>query len=270
MTELFDLTTVTFAALSWEPEIRGMLAVAIGFVVLCGSIYLLLATNSGARTGLLVALAGLFGWCGIMGIIWWSYGIGWVGEEPSWAPIEVNYNDLSMANADAVASDPTLSEWEPIEEGTPDYGELEASALEALITRGAPPPFEDQASIYIHGMQQTGGKPEPESDAMVDRVANRITNTLRITHPTRYAVVQAQQVVDPGELPPGAPPPVPEPDEGAPMVYLVMVRDLGNLRFTPGAFTFASFVLFGITANVLHRRDKAEAENRAREAPVVV
>jgi hypothetical protein len=270
VTELFDLSFGILAALSWEPEIRGMLAVAIGFVVWCGSIYLLVATNSGARTGLLIALAGLFGWCGIMGIVWTSYGIGWVGEEPSWAPVEINYEQLSRANTDAVASDPTLSEFEIIPEGTPDYGELEAAALEAFTTQGNPPPFENQADIIIHEASTIGGKPEPASDSMVDAVTNRITNTLRITHPTRYAVVEAQQALDPGPLPEGAAPPEPEPDPDAPIFYMIMVRDLGNLRFTPAAFTFASFVLFGITANVLHRRDQAEAENRAREEPAAV
>jgi hypothetical protein len=264
--ELFDLT---FAAISWEPEIRGALAVLIGFTVLCGSVYLLLATNSGARTGLLLALTGLFGWCGIMGIIWTAYGIGWVGEEPSWVPLEVNFEDLEAAQTEVVADDPTLSGWEPIEEGTPDYGELQASTLEALV-QGSPPAYDDAGSIVILEMYETGGKPERASDANIDRVLNRIGNTLRITNPPLYAVVRTQQTVDTGPLEPGAAPPPAVADETAPVVSLVLVRDLGNLRFTPAAFTFFSFVVFGILANVLHRRDKAEAENRARPEPAVV
>ncbi|MDZ7679313.1 MAG: hypothetical protein U5K29_12270 [Acidimicrobiales bacterium] len=261
MTELFDLT---FAAISWEPEIRGALAVLIGFTVLCGSVYLLLATNNGARTGLLLALTGLFGWCGIMGIVWTAYGIGWVGEEPQWSPLEVNFEDLAAAETDVVADDPALSEWEPIEEGTPDFGELQATTLEALTQQGSPPPFDSQDRIFIHEMYETGGKPEPDNDATIDRVTNRIATTLQLTHPPHYAVVFVQETIDPGPPVPGEPPPIPQPDEDAPMVALVLIRDLGNLRFTPAAFTFFSFVLFGILANALHRRDKLEAENRAR------
>ena len=275
MTTLFDLS-LTLGAISWEPEIRGALAVLIGFVVLCGSVYLILATNSGARTGLLLALAGLFGWCGLMGIVWTAYGIGWVGEEPSWVALEINYGDfdvndtrLTGAVTEVVAADPTLADWERIEEGTPDYGELQAATLEAL-TAGSAPAFDDRGRIFIHRMYETGGKPEPASEANVDRVINRVTNTLRITNPPLYAVVVTQQTVDPGPPVPGEPPPLPEPDVSAPLVSLVLVRDLGNLRFTPAAFTFFSFVVFGILANVLHRRDKAEAENRARTEPVVV
>lgn len=266
MTELFDLT---FAAISWEPEIRGALAVLIGFVVLCGSIYLLLATNSGARTGLLLALTGLFGWCGIMGLIWTAYGIGWVGEEPSWVPLEVNYEDLSQATTDAVVEDPTLSDWDVIEDGTPSFGELDATTRETL-TNGSPAPFDDPSRIYILEMYETGGKPQRESDAVIDRVTNRITNTLRITHPPRYAVVQMRRTVETEPPEPGQPPPSPEPDPEAPVVSLILVRDIGNLRFTPAAFSFFCFVMFGILANVLHRRDKLEAENRARTEPAAV
>ena len=82
-----DVLDLTLAAISWEPEIRGALAVLIGFVVLCGSVYLLVATNSGARTGLLISIAGLFGWFSIMGVIWWIYGIGWIGDAPSWQTV---------------------------------------------------------------------------------------------------------------------------------------------------------------------------------------
>ena len=49
-------------AIAWEPELRGILIVIIAVVVLCGSIYMILATNLGARLGFLVALAGLTGW----------------------------------------------------------------------------------------------------------------------------------------------------------------------------------------------------------------
>ena len=57
-------------SIGWEPELRGLLTVIIGTVALCGSVYLLLGTNLGIRLGLLVAMAGLFGWMLMMGVIW--------------------------------------------------------------------------------------------------------------------------------------------------------------------------------------------------------
>ena len=46
-------------AIGWEPELRGILIVIIAVGVLWGSVYLVLATNLGARLGFLVALAAL-------------------------------------------------------------------------------------------------------------------------------------------------------------------------------------------------------------------
>jgi len=258
-----DLLDLTLAAISWEPQIRGATAVAIGFVVLCGSVYLLLATNSGARTGLLLAIAGLFGWCTIMGLIWWVYGIGWIGQDPSWRALEINYGDLSAAVTEVVAEDPDLSGWDAVPPADPSFGELQATTEEVLVAAGV---FDPGGFIVLEAFE-TGGKPERQSDAVVDRVANRVTNTLRPTHPPHYAVVEVRAVVDQGPPPPGEAPPVPVADESQPVVSLVLERDLGNRRFTPAAFTFFSAVVFGITANALHRRDKMEAENRARTEP---
>jgi len=72
------------AGLGWDPEIRGLLTVALGLAVLGGSVWLLLVTNTGTRLGSLIALAGFWGWMFIMGIFWWIYGIGWVGSLPTW------------------------------------------------------------------------------------------------------------------------------------------------------------------------------------------
>ena len=72
------------AGLGWDPEIRGLLTVALGMAVLGGSVWLLLVTNTGTRLGSLIALAGFWGWMFAMGIFWWIYGIGWVGSLPTW------------------------------------------------------------------------------------------------------------------------------------------------------------------------------------------
>lgn len=72
------------AGLGWDPEIRGLLTVALGMAVLAGSVWLLLVTNTGTRLGSLIALAGFWGWMFVMGIFWWIYGIGWAGSLPTW------------------------------------------------------------------------------------------------------------------------------------------------------------------------------------------
>jgi len=92
--------TLFFSAISFDPNIRGALVVAVGVVVLCGSVYLLLATNTGVRNGFLIAAAGLMGWMFSMGIIWWIYGIGLRGTDPSWSSKEINFS-----RSDAVATE---------------------------------------------------------------------------------------------------------------------------------------------------------------------
>lgn len=82
-------TVELIAGVAWDPEIRGFLAVLTGVVVLMGSVWLLLATNSGTRLGTLLALAGFFGWMTIMAAIWWVYGIGYRGDAPTWQEVEI-------------------------------------------------------------------------------------------------------------------------------------------------------------------------------------
>jgi hypothetical protein len=49
-------------AINWEPQLRGILIIIISTVILCGSIYLILGTNIGARLGFLLSLSALAGW----------------------------------------------------------------------------------------------------------------------------------------------------------------------------------------------------------------
>ena len=71
-------------SMSWDPGFRGFLTVVLAVGILCGSIALILGTNSGARLGTLLAVSALFGWLTVMGIIWSIYGIGWKGQAPTW------------------------------------------------------------------------------------------------------------------------------------------------------------------------------------------
>jgi len=84
---------VTLAAgLAWDPQIRGILAVLVGVVVLGGSTFLILSTNLGARLGMLLSLAGFFGWLSILTLFWWVNppGIGPAGDPPSWQVSEIH------------------------------------------------------------------------------------------------------------------------------------------------------------------------------------
>jgi hypothetical protein len=87
-------SSLIYAGLSWDPAIKGILVVLVASVVLLGSIYLLLATNTGPRLGMLIALASLFGFLSILTMYWWVSppGNGPRGTDPSWHVSEVYYH----------------------------------------------------------------------------------------------------------------------------------------------------------------------------------
>jgi hypothetical protein len=85
-------TGYLLAAIAFDPAIRGVLVVMVSVGVLVGSVYLLNATNTGIRTGFLITMAGLTGWCFSLGIFWTIYGIGMVGLSPTWTAKEINFD----------------------------------------------------------------------------------------------------------------------------------------------------------------------------------
>ncbi|HET6772817.1 MAG TPA: hypothetical protein VFH36_05870 [Acidimicrobiales bacterium] len=283
------------AGISWTPEIRGILSVLVGVVVLMGSVYLLLATNLAQRLGFLVALAAVFGWLTIHGTMWLIYppGTGPAGRGPAWEVDEIVYGDLSESLLDKahkldVSTLPTPEEvddlepedvaalneehanelggWELLSASDASRGEAQ-TAVDALLAEGIVPGLEEADSRVFTYAFETGGKPERESDAVVDRVTNRIGNTLRLTHPPHYAIVQLRPAVDPGEPVPGEAPPVPEADEDAQVVSAVLVRDIGQRRLPAALIVTASGLTFGLLCVMLHQRDRRVAEHRSAPLP---
>ena len=85
------------AAIAFDPAIRGVLVTMVGVVALGGSVYLLLATNTGVRGGFLIAFAALTGWMFSLGLVWTMYGIGLRGADPTWIEQEINFDRTASA-----------------------------------------------------------------------------------------------------------------------------------------------------------------------------
>lgn len=98
------------AAIAFDPAIRGVLVVATAVIVLIGSIWLIVSTNTGFRQGLLITIAGTAGWCLTMGIIWTIYGIGLRGVDPSWIDLEVNFTRDDAVQTEEVQGLPRTEE----------------------------------------------------------------------------------------------------------------------------------------------------------------
>src|SRR3954454_9512420 len=119
-------------ALNWEPQLRGILIIIIAVSVLCGSVYLILGTNLGARLGFLLALAGLSGWVLLMGLMWWSFGIGLKGADPTWKPMP---GEAILLDANAMHEVGVISAPLNLPEGTSSHDQ--ATAInKALLDNG--------------------------------------------------------------------------------------------------------------------------------------
>jgi hypothetical protein len=285
----------TLAGISWDPQIRGILSVLVGVAVLMGSVYLLLATNLATRLGFLLSLAAVFAWLTIHGTVWWLYppGTGPAGRPPSWEVTEIVYGDLSNSMLDKAHDLDTsglpspadvdemtpeqvagisdehadeLNEWTLLPASDASRGEAQ-TAVDAVLAEGAVPGLEDATTRVFTYTFETGGKPERESDSVIDRVTNRITNTARITNPPHYAIVEMKPAVDPGEPEPGEPAAVPEADEDAQTISVVLERDIGQRRLPAALIATGSGMIFGLLCVMLHKRDRRVAAHRSAPAP---
>jgi hypothetical protein len=257
----------TLLAISWDPELRGVVAVVVGFMLLCGSVYAVLMTDVGARLGFLVALAGLFGWMMLMGIIWWVYGIGLQGRLPTWEPQEVIFGtDLSTAanevarvdNLTDATTDERAGGWIRLPPDDPGYGQAVAAADEAL---------QGEAEVFAAGeyiavaVFDKGGERSPKINDSLDFLAFR--------HAPHYAIVEVHQVL-PARAEPGRAPGQPVPDPDAEPVFVLMVRDLGTRRQPAILVTFGSGLVFLWACWRLHDREKVLTRHLADPRPVPV
>jgi hypothetical protein len=284
----------TIAGIAWDPEIRGILAVLVGTVVLGGSVYLLMATNIGQRLGFMLALAALFGWMTIHGLTWWLYppGNGPIGKLPAWEIEEVNHGDLPRAalseardlDASGLPSPEDLSaltpeqveeiseedadrlnDWTLLPEGDAARGEAQTTVDAYLADGNVPGLSTTDTYVYLYAFE-TGGKPERSSDSVWDRVTNRVANTLRIFHPPHYAIVQLQPALQQEEVA-GQAPPTPQPDPDAQVISVVLERELGQRRLPAALVTLGSGAMFGLLCVMLHKRDQRVAEHRSAPLP---
>jgi hypothetical protein len=252
-------------AIGWEPEIRGVLTVIIAVAVLCGSVYLIIATNVGARLGFLVALSGLFGWLFLMGIIWMIYGIGMQGRMPSWEAVPgrtvlQDVNALTQAGvfdsrldvpedatpaekADAVAARLEEEGWVPLEEADPAFGQAGSEAGVLLEETGAFAAGEFQ----VVNVFDQGGERFPKIGESLDFLA--------FFHRPHYALVQVAPLIPTYEEP-GRAPAAPMIDESQPHQYVYMIRDLGTRRQPAAVLTLGSGIIFLTLCWLMHRRER--------------
>ena len=150
----------TLLAIGWSPELRNILTVIIAVAVLMGGVYMILATNLGARLGFLIALTGLAGWMFLMGITWAVYGIGLRGKDPTWeaVPGRTVIQDVQALYTAGVFDEPI-----EIPEGTP-YPEQAELVKQEFIAEGWTPLAESDTQF---GQAVVGRGDVPRGDGRV-------------------------------------------------------------------------------------------------------
>jgi hypothetical protein len=135
---------VQLGGIAFDPHIRGVLIVLVAVGILCGSIYLIVGTNVGARLGFQIAFGGLMGWMLILGVTWWLTppAIGPRGHTPSWEVIDIVRGDPAGAAEDIVTDLPntcwsqTSLDCAPVEGGTTLSADLLAANPEWVEEAG--------------------------------------------------------------------------------------------------------------------------------------
>ena len=252
----------------WYPTILGVLVVVAALVLFCGSIYLLLGTNLGARLGFLVAFTGLTGFLMILSLLWitTSSPLNTLkGRIPAWEVDEV-VDDLADSSIPEVRTIDTKAN---LVDDT-EAANVKAAVDEALVTKVETPtePVEEGANefarfgdvteyVVLETFETGGSSPQFWK--------------LELTHTPQYAAVQFCEAAEvPEDRSEALPPLEPEcADEGA-TSYVILTRDLGSLRVPPFVAFVCFTILFVLGLLLMHWREKdeQEAEAAAAEPPL--
>jgi hypothetical protein len=266
----------------WYPTVLGILVVVSAVILFCGSVYLLLATNLGAKLGFLVAAAALSGFMMLLSALWMTSASPLntlKGRVPAWKAVEAVGPDLARSDIPIVAG---------ITSDTPQVDATEATnvkaAADAVLVTKQPLPgeelepdvnefalFDDTTKYLITETYEVGGGAKTTVDF------DGTWPFLHVGfHAPKYAVVTVCPVLD-QPVPFGDPIPEPKCDPDEDVSHVVFERDLGSLRVPPFVVFIASGILFGLSLLGLHWRERdlaqaqagADADAEAAKTPAV-
>ena len=243
-----------------------MLVVVAGIGLFCGSIYVLLGTNLGARLGFLVAFTGLMGFMVILSLLWCTTAspLNTIkGRIPQWKVQEVvsvagEVQDRRGARHPE-EGEPRRSHRGGEREGGGRRG-ARAEGSHAHRSRSGPhdndfaiPAFTDVTKYMILNTYEVGG-------------SNPQFWKLQFTHDPLYAVAKFCEVkAAPADRPSVLPPLPPECDPNGETGFVVLSRDLGSLRVPPFVAFCTFSILFVLGLLMLHWRERDEMEAEAKK-----
>jgi hypothetical protein len=244
----------------WDPTLLGVLVALSAVGLFCGSVYLLLGTNLGARLGFLIAGACLTGFMVLLSSLWITTA----------TPLNSPKGRPAGWNVVEIVDSPQDSTIEAVQD-IADTGEavdveglaLLRPAIDGALVTAAPEGAEEPPEQPFAEYGSSG-------DFLTDFEGYQTFTTgggskNLFWHDPRYAVVEIcdtlPQVAAPGERPPA-----PECDPLTPNRFVVMQYDFGSLRQPPWIYFFTSLVLFGLFLLGLHWYEKDAREQKKRTA----
>jgi hypothetical protein len=249
----------------WDPTIIGILAPLSGVFLFCGSCYLLLATNLGARLGFLVAATALTGFMVLLSTLWLTTSTPLEspkGRAASWHVKEV-VKQTSDSKIGAVRDLGTDAKPAATSDATTIRSFLDSAFVKVTPAFGVEPPNQpfarfDQASKYL-------------TDNPSQHLTTYITggrDHLYFWHTPEYAIVNFCTAVVP-DVPFGAKPPLPTCDASDTHQVAVLQYDFGSTRLPPVCYLVGSIVLFVLSLLGLHwyETDEREREKAAKLQP---
>ena len=255
----------------WYPTILGVLVVVAGVGLFCGSIYLLLGTNLGARLGFLIAFTGLAGFMVILTLLWCVTASPLntlKGRIPQWKVQQVvtTLNKASNPRARDIVKKSNIAD-------TTEAANVKAAVDAALVLKVSIPTLKVTPADNAFGLFQDVTKYQVLQTYEVGGSSPMFWKG-QFTHTPKIAVVQFCEVVDSTQSQPFGLPPLPPECSNAPGAkkgFVVLKRDLGSLRVPPFVAFCMSSILFVLGLFSLHWREKDELAREAEKAgPVVV
>jgi hypothetical protein len=245
----------------WDPTIIGILAPVSGVFLFCGSCYLLLSTNLGARLGFLVAASALTGFMVILSTLWLSTATPLEspkGRTATWKVVEV-VKSTSDSKIAAVRDIMQTGKAAPPQDATTQRSFLDSAFIKVTPAFGVKAPDQPFAR-FAQGAAYLTDNPSQHLTTYETGGGNR----LFFWHKPLYAAVNYCVALD-QPVPFGKPPATPKCDPAQPRMAAVMVHDYGSIRLPPVCYLFGSIVLFLLSLLGLHWYEMDERE-RAKQA----
>jgi hypothetical protein len=248
----------------WYPTILGILVVAAAVGLFCGSIYLLLGTNLGARLGFLIAFTALAGFMVLLTTMWLFTASPLntlKGTTPAWSVKKVVHtlDDPSLPpEIQHVKKDGTKVPTQP--------AQVLKAAADARLVIATPVPNIPLAPTANQFAQFSAATDYTETNYYEVGGSTPMLLSWQASHSKLYAVVQYCAVV-PVNQPFGLPPPTPVCDTSSPKNgFVIMEYNYGSLRFPPFVALVCSSILFVLGLLALHWREKDErAAEKAKQ-----